>query len=502
MAYKKYIKRNGKVYGPYIYHSKRVDGKVVSEYRGGLKKPRKYINFLLLFGVMVIIGLLIFLLVSSERVFSGQATLGLDAKYKEGEALQGKLDLSLKEGEFIPANSKIIFENNGNIKEFELKEIVSAEISEGEFYVEGKNIQGTGEGYGSRGSSKNYEEVHFELNIYTEETSVEEEFPQEEEPEEEINESEEIVEEPEVEEETAPVTGNFFVRLGSFFLGLTPTGQIALELEKTIQGKISFGEEFIYELGPGESVELKPLSVKTSSGEELEDKDIKLKVQDNKVIITTNYVEKEKGYGEEFLGDDLFKVSIDLQDLNLEVVEGDLSIKLVYGNSELLNLESSLQEGQVISEEPPEELVEEEPEVEINETEINETEINETIDLNETIDFNQTNKTNYTISIIDIEPLSIQEKARLLGYFGDAPIEIVKSELFKDRLVVGYKIGEYEIEFSYDSNISPEILEKVMENDRIIWLRDLSKSLGAKESSGQEVDLSNFTNDSLTLKDI
>lgn len=40
MAYKKYIKRNGKLYGPYIYESKRVNGKVVSEYHGS-EEPKK-----------------------------------------------------------------------------------------------------------------------------------------------------------------------------------------------------------------------------------------------------------------------------------------------------------------------------------------------------------------------------------------------------------------------------------------------------------------------------
>jgi len=33
-VYKKYITRGGKVYGPYVYHSRRVDGKVVSDYHG------------------------------------------------------------------------------------------------------------------------------------------------------------------------------------------------------------------------------------------------------------------------------------------------------------------------------------------------------------------------------------------------------------------------------------------------------------------------------------
>ncbi len=34
MAYKKYIMKNGKLYGPYLYESKRINGKVVSQYHG------------------------------------------------------------------------------------------------------------------------------------------------------------------------------------------------------------------------------------------------------------------------------------------------------------------------------------------------------------------------------------------------------------------------------------------------------------------------------------
>ena len=40
MAYKKYIKRGGKIYGPYIYHSRRVNGRVISEYRGTGKENK------------------------------------------------------------------------------------------------------------------------------------------------------------------------------------------------------------------------------------------------------------------------------------------------------------------------------------------------------------------------------------------------------------------------------------------------------------------------------
>ena len=41
MVFKKYIKRGGKVYGPYLYENKRVDGKVVTTYVGLGKEERK-----------------------------------------------------------------------------------------------------------------------------------------------------------------------------------------------------------------------------------------------------------------------------------------------------------------------------------------------------------------------------------------------------------------------------------------------------------------------------
>lgn len=34
MAYKKYIKKDGRIYGPYIYHSRKIKGRVTSEYLG------------------------------------------------------------------------------------------------------------------------------------------------------------------------------------------------------------------------------------------------------------------------------------------------------------------------------------------------------------------------------------------------------------------------------------------------------------------------------------
>ena len=41
MVYKRYIKKDGKVYGPYSYHSQKKDGKVISKYIGKIKESKK-----------------------------------------------------------------------------------------------------------------------------------------------------------------------------------------------------------------------------------------------------------------------------------------------------------------------------------------------------------------------------------------------------------------------------------------------------------------------------
>lgn len=63
MVYKKYIKKNGKIYGPYDYQSKRVDGKVVSEYVGSKNKQHHSKKiYLFLIAIILIAILLVYLL--------------------------------------------------------------------------------------------------------------------------------------------------------------------------------------------------------------------------------------------------------------------------------------------------------------------------------------------------------------------------------------------------------------------------------------------------------
>ncbi len=157
MAYKKYIKRNGKLYGPYIYHSRRVNGKVVSEYQGTVRKTDYKKFIFIFFGIIFVLGLG-YGIVSNKTKFTGNVVVDLDTNYQGVQTLQkleGIMNISLSQEEFIPALSKLSFEtSDGNYTEYELQDLLNEEPIEGNFYIQGKNISGIGLGYGILGEKK------------------------------------------------------------------------------------------------------------------------------------------------------------------------------------------------------------------------------------------------------------------------------------------------------------------------------------------------------------
>ena len=166
MVYKKYIKRDGKLYGPYIYESKRVDGKVVSEYHGS-KRTVNLKKFAWIFVSSVFVLFLAYFLSTFDfSGLTGQAILNTEVNYTENQSVKGNVILSLKEGELLPVNSKLILENAGQVYEYNLNEIVSNQPAAGNFYIEGVSLSGTGEGYGIEGERRIYPEVSFMLQIY------------------------------------------------------------------------------------------------------------------------------------------------------------------------------------------------------------------------------------------------------------------------------------------------------------------------------------------------
>src|SRR3989338_3475831 len=168
MAYKKFITRGGKKFGPYYYKSIKKDGRVITEYLGTFPpkktKPLGNINKFLFFGA--IFALIIFFAFFISNIgLTGKVSVSIEDSYISGENLYGNLIMNLEENEFIPASSKVLINNSGEEQEFLLKSIIVQEPAQGNFYIADKNISGFGEGYGFSG---NYPGVSFVLDVFSE----------------------------------------------------------------------------------------------------------------------------------------------------------------------------------------------------------------------------------------------------------------------------------------------------------------------------------------------
>lgn len=372
MAYKKFIKRGGNVYGPYVYKSRKENGKVITEYLGkpaikssGKTRTKKIPIVLSILGLIAVLSLVIFF----NSNLTGKVALQVQENYLAGEQVQGNLELSLKHGELIPAGTKILIENGGEISEFLLSDLISGNIAEGNFYAEGTSISGEGQGYGIIGKKKIYPDVYFELQIVGKgmeqiETEATEKIPQQQfnETETEPTATEETKETPvgsesetpgvetstekekgsespnaqsasenaEATSSSEPSTESSSSESGSSENSAGITGEIVNE--NNIEGKVSKDNPFNYELPEKKSAKIKKGSIRTDV-KELSESDINLKVSDSVAVVTTNYYETEQGFGEDYLTDEKVNFNIDLSQFGLTAKQGQLLIRLVYSDT-------------------------------------------------------------------------------------------------------------------------------------------------------------------------
>ena len=408
MAYERYIKKGGKIYGPYTYHSKKKDGKVFSEYIGkdidekiaNRRKhfSRKIILFLGFFSFLILAIFLVFLL---NTRLTGKASLEIENTYIYGEKMAGSVKLNLKNGEFLPTSTKVIIDNSGNKQEYLLSDLISESAIEGNYYIENKEITGSGLGYGIKGEKVTYPEVDFTLKIsetYKEEKIKEEstdEAQQTETTNTEITisettdtETEITQEETEIEkikEESTETTASEITDTETQ-IGATQetsqettsiTGEVVSETIKEISGKVSKNNPYVYTLTKGQTAEI------TSSS-----KDVNLKIKDNIAEITTSYEEKEQGFGKDYLTNYLTELNIDITALGLIAKEGKLSVSLVYNNEELVSASKVISVENATVQQSEEKIKEEKNKTkEIKEKEVTEENITEQIIIvpNETI---------------------------------------------------------------------------------------------------------------------
>jgi hypothetical protein len=166
MVYKKYIKKDGKLYGPYIYQSKRVGGKVISEYLGvDESKINNKNKIIFLISIFLIVTFFLLYLFVFNKSFTGKVTLeSTNQNIQNSYSLP--LSLVLKEGELIPESSTLILESSNETKKYVLKDIIPKNFSSfGNFYLEKFNLSEEGKGFGIEGDNKVYPELTFKLLI-------------------------------------------------------------------------------------------------------------------------------------------------------------------------------------------------------------------------------------------------------------------------------------------------------------------------------------------------
>tara|TARA_Y100000310_G_scaffold244335_1_gene249061 strand:+ start:2430 stop:3782 length:1353 start_codon:yes stop_codon:yes gene_type:complete len=442
-----------------------------------MSKIKEFIFILLIvFGVAILIyGLAFF-----NNQITGKVSFELESTYEEGQSLDGDLKLSLREGEFIPASSKIVFETSEQIYEYDLNEFISEDPIKGDFYIEGRDISGTGDGYGVEGE-KTSSTVYFTLKLLSkskssnssgdgnnsiqsgEEIIVETEeaeevsediiLENETEEAEEVEETFETLEEEKEKKEKAPITGNiissFFSNTFNLFLKLT--GQASLELEKQVNGEVSIDNEFIYELKKGQKAELLSGSVKTNL-KELSNNEVDLNIKGNQVIVTTTYSENEHGFGQNYLGDTAKTIFINLSKLNFVAEPGDLKISLTYEDEEIVSMTTSSTEGEV--------------------TVINNTEIENITKIN----------------LTQVSELTETEREILVSKFGNVSVEITKAEKTSQGIFVRFELRNFWVEHYYDPEISDEKLEEQVENDKNNFLKDLVRKFSKQEVQKEGIE--------------
>ena len=358
----------------------------------------KFKEFVLITFAIFILLVLIYGIAFFDKGITGKVSLELEPIYEKSQILEGILKISLKEGELIPSDSKIIFENAGENYEYDLNEIVSEELISGNFYIEEANLSGNGDGFGVKGEKIIYPKVYFELKILLVDSNETED----------LNASEEI-----------------------------------------ISGEVFANTDFSYNLKTEVSAELVSGSVKIDSGD-LDNSEINLVIEGTKVIVTTNYSEKEEGFGSEYLGENTKILSINLSNLGFIGKAGELKISLIHGNEEIVIFST------ILSSETNPEIVPEEKDKNSN-----------------TFYESQTQEVN--------EGLSEEENNILINEFGNQSVKVTNAEKTPEDIIVRFEIENYWVEHHYDSLISDESLKLKIEEERIRFLKDLANKFLEEE---------------------
>jgi hypothetical protein len=483
------------------------------------KKKRKVSKTVFYLFVVVVIVLIAGAVYFVQKDFTGNLILGIETTYAEDEALEGVMSFSLKEGELLPSSTIVSISVGEEVYEYPLSELIDAEVVSGDFYVDGKSVSGSGDGYGVVGSDVIYPDVDFTMRVSKSddskkeksssddsggsgdsgsesEESVEEEESEESEEEsseEETEESEESVEEEEEvseeeseesseeeteesEEESVSEEENEESSEDESSSSESLESSDGGDSESSDLGEVSGGSIITGSVVAQLEVDIdgsvnfqNPFSYQLDSSGTVSivdsEQDVELNVVNGVAIVTTDYSEEVEGFGEGFLGEYGYELEIDFESLGIIAEEGDLVVSLGYSGEEIASVST------VLSVESPESSV-------TTTTAIEEEVVNESV---------------VEVQEVEIEDvadyvLSDEELFILKGETGVDSASISKAQKINERFLVRFEVGNYWLENSYDGAISEDDLRELVELDRAKFAKRLAEVLLVVEDEGVELE--------------
>ena len=166
----------------------------------------------------------------------------------------------------------------------------------------------------------------------------------------------------------------------------------------------------------------------------------------------------EEGYGEEYLGNNVEQFVVNLSALDIIPQKGDLSIKLVYNEEEVVSLTTVL-------------------------------------DIESLFVVSQNQTISEKADVLKAS-LTQEEFDRLVSEFGEnISVNTSEAKVIGNRLVLKFVLGKYWSEKSYDysgNELSNQVENQIVE-DRIKFLKDLSRTLMSKDEGTLNVTVDNLT---------
>ncbi len=387
MVHKKYTYKDGKKFGPYYYETKRVGGKVITTYLGtelpAKLSVRESINskkYFIVLSALLIVTIFSFAFYNFYAL-TGHASLDLKTDYAFGESIEGTFTLNLKSGEFIPSDSNLIVSYGDNQQTIALSSLVTSDLQEGDYYAESTSISGRGLGYGSVGTANIYPEVSFQLRLIEQDSSSESGSDKDKDKEKDNSDKDKDKEKDkdnssssssesgssgissESSSSSSSESGSSGISSESSSSSSSESGSSgissdsnsdkdkekdnsdkdkekssdsgaitgsAIDDDSIIFGTTSGSSEFKKSLSDGQDVELVSGSV-VYNGTTISDDSISFEVANGEVVVSSKYSIVSEGFGEEYLGDYSFEVSVDLSQFGLIAdLEAPFTIALVY----------------------------------------------------------------------------------------------------------------------------------------------------------------------------